>query len=172
MTAPDTDLVVALVPWISRGCGFLVVVVVVGLGFGGASVVCADFEVLGGIMGPDLRKSESSKPEEAAAAPRKPSEEAKEATSDLSESMSSPTATALAAAFLPFLVDVGLPFASAMDDALANRSEARPAAHGSRGEQPSAPRRWPRGGRRGLAGGEGRGGDGGGGYRAAAEGGS
>lgn len=90
----------------------------VDLGFGGfavfwgASGVWGAFGGLGGFMGPDLRKSESSKPEELPAPGRKPREEANEVTSDFSASMSS---SPPAAGFFAFLVDFALGFGSTMD---------------------------------------------------------
>lgn len=66
-------------------------------------------------MGPDLRKSESSKPPLESPAPgRRPREEANVATSDLSASMSSPSPSR-DEAFFAFLVRFGLGVGSAMD---------------------------------------------------------
>lgn len=87
----------------------------VGLGCGGfaaswgASGVLGCFGGLGAFMGPDLRKSESSKPELSPVTGRRPREEANEATSDLIASMSSPSPPA---GFFDFLLDLGLGFGS------------------------------------------------------------
>lgn len=66
-------------------------------------------------MGPDLRKSESSKPPLESPAPgRRPREEANVATSDLSVSMSSPSPPR-AEGFFAFLVRFDLAVGSAMN---------------------------------------------------------
>lgn len=99
----------------SRGCGFLV-----GLGFRWGFAVLSGFcwgclergfEDL--FMGPDLRKSESSKPPEESPG-RNPREEANVATSDLIASMSSPSPPR-AEGFFAFLVRFDLEVGSAMD---------------------------------------------------------
>lgn len=65
-------------------------------------------------MGPDLRKSESSKPPAELPAPAtRPREEANVATSDLSASMSSPSPLP-AEGFFDFFVRFNLVFGSAM----------------------------------------------------------
>lgn len=83
--------------------------------FSGVCWGCSEGGFGGFFMGPDLRKSESSKPPAGSPAPStRPREEANVATSDLSASMSFPLPSPAEGFFDFFLVRFDLGFGSAM----------------------------------------------------------